>query len=367
MAEEKKETLYLVTGAAGFLGGTVCRQLVEQGCKVRAFVLPNDPAAKYVPEEAEIVEGDLTDMESLKPFFDVPEGMEGIVLHIGSIVTSSPDFNQKIIDVNVGGTKNIIEMCLNTPRITKMVYCSSTGAIPEQPKGTAIKEIDYFDETKVPGCYAVSKALATQEVLDAIHHRGLNACVVHPSGIMGPGDYAIGEPTQNLIRIINGELPMGIDGDFNLCDVRDLAYGTIEAARKGRCGECYILANDPVTFKEFCRMVTEESGGEKVSFFLPTFAANLMAQFMEAKAKKTGEKPLMTTFNIYSMSRNNNFDSSKAKEELGYTTRPYEETIRDMIEWLLAEGIIKKEAPQEEEAAEQAEPKEEDATEQEQD
>ena len=87
----------------------------------------------------------------------------------------------------VGGTKNIIELCLTMPRIEKLVYCSSTGAIPEQPKGIAIKEIDYFDETKVPGCYAMSKAMGSQEVLDACHHRGLNACIVHPSGIMGRG------------------------------------------------------------------------------------------------------------------------------------------------------------------------------------
>ena len=343
MAEKNGDILYLVTGAAGFLGGTVCRQLIGEGKKVRAFILPNDPARKFVPEEAEIIEGDLTDIESLKPFFDIPEGEEAIVLHIGSIVTSSPDFNQKVIDVNVGGTRNIIELCLSTPGVKKLVYCSSTGAIPEQPEGVAIKEVDYFDETKVPGCYAMSKAMATQDVLDAVHHRGLNACVVHPSGIMGPGDYAIGEPTQNLIRIINGELPMGIDGDFNLCDVRDLAGGMIGAAENGRCGECYILANEPVTFKEFCRMVTEESGGKKVSVFLPASVANIMASVMEAKAKKSGEKPLMTSFNVYSMARNNRFDSGKAKEELGYTTRPYEETIHDMVQWLLEEGIIKKE------------------------
>ena len=68
-----------------------------------------------------------------------------------------------------------------------------------------------------------------------------------------------------------------------------------------------------------------------------------MGHAMEAMAKKTGEKPLMTSFNVYSMARNNQFDSGKAKEELGYTVRPYEETISDMVEWLLAEGIIKKE------------------------
>ena len=105
-SETNQNMLYLVTGAAGFLGGTVCRQLVEQGKKVRAFILPNDPARKFVPEEAEIVEGDLTNMESLKPFFDIPEGCEAVVLHIASIVTSTPDFNQKVIDVNVGGTNS---------------------------------------------------------------------------------------------------------------------------------------------------------------------------------------------------------------------------------------------------------------------
>lgn len=343
-AEANQNTLYMVTGAAGFLGGTVCRQLVDQGNKVRVFILPNDPARVFVPEEAEIIEGDLSDIESLKPFFDIPEGWDAVVLHIASIVTSSPDFNQKVIDVNVGGTKNIIELCLSTPRVKKLVYCSSTGAIPELPQGTPIKEVDYFDETKVLGCYSMSKALATQEVLDACHHKGLNACIVHPSGIMGPGDYALGEIMQNVINIINGELPAGIDGNFNICDVRDLANAIISAVDKGRCGECYILANEVISFKDFCNMITENSSGSKVKVFIPPVAANIMSFLMERIAEKKGEKPVLTSFNIYNLTRNNQFDSTKAKEELGYTTRPYEETIHDMIEWLLAEGIIKKES-----------------------
>lgn len=340
---DASKTLYLVTGAAGFLGGTVCRQLIEQGCDVRAFILPNDPAKKFIAEGVEIFEGDLADIESLRPFFEVPEGRKAVVLHIASIVTTVPDYNQKVIDVNVGGTKNIIELCLTMPGIEKLVYCSSTGAIPEQPKGTIIKEIDYFDETKVPGCYAQSKALATQEVLDAVHHKGLNACIVHPSGIMGPGDFAVGEITQSLLRINNGEMPVGIDGTFNLCDVRDLAQGIINAVQKGRSGECYILANEPVEFKEFCSMVSEESGGKKVRIFIPSIPATIMGYMMETKAKMTGETPLLTSFNVYNILRNNCFDSTKAKEELGYTTRPYKETIHDMVQWLLSEGIIKKE------------------------
>ncbi len=334
------ERIYLVTGAAGFLGGTICRKLVERGDRVRAFVLPNDPAIKFVPDEAEIVEGDLVNRESLEKFFKVDEGVESIVLHIASIVSVNPDYSQKVMDVNVGGTRNIIDLCLSHPECKKLVYCSSTGAIPEQPKGIKIREVDNFNENKVLGCYSMSKAIATQAVLDAVREKGLNACVVHPSGIMGPGDFAVGETTGTLIKIINGEMPAGIDGSFNLCDVRDLAEGTIAAVDKGRTGECYILGNEPVSFKDFSKMVSAEADCQPVKMFLPIWAANLMGKIMEKKAKKRGEKPLMTTFSVYNLSRNNSFDSSKAKKELGYSTRSYRETIHDEVIWLKAAGMI---------------------------
>ena len=338
MANENK-TIYLVTGAAGFLGGTICRKLIERGEKVRAFVLPNDPAEKYVPLEAQIVRGDLTDMDSLEKLFTVPEGFETIVMHIASIVTVNPAFNQKVIDVNVGGTKNIIELCKKHSECKKLVYCSSTGAIPELPKGKKIEEVDYFDSEKVLGCYSQSKALATQAVLDAAH-AGLNACVIHPSGIMGPEDFAVGETTKVLIQIINGEMPAGIDGSFNLCDVRDLALGAIAAADKGKRGECYILGNDEVSFRDFSRLVSEEAHCKKMKFFIQTGIANLLAKVMEKQAAKKGTRPLMTTFAVYNLARNNDFDSSKAHRELGYTTRSYRETMHDEIEWLKASGKI---------------------------
>ena len=336
----KSNIKYLVTGAAGFLGGTICRQLIDRGESVRAFVLPKDPAMKFVPQEAEIVEGDLTDTDSLERLFSVEEGTETIVLHIASIVSVNPDYSSKVMEVNVDGTKNIIRMCLSHPECRKLVYCSSTGAIPEAGMGQAIREVKRFDPDEVVGCYSRSKAMASQEVLDAVHDLGLNACIVHPSGIMGPEDYAIGETTGTLIKIIHGEMPAGIDGSFNLCDVRDLAAGTIAAADKGRAGECYILANEPVSFRDFSHMVTEEAGCKKVGMFLPIWAANMMGGIMEKQAKKKGTKPLMTRFSVYNLARNNRFDSSKAVRELGYSTRTYQETIHDEIKWLKSMGKI---------------------------
>lgn len=336
-----KNTLYLLTGAAGFLGSSVCRQLLERGDRVRAFVLPGDKSVKFIPKEAELCEGDLCDPAAVDRFFTIPADMESVVIHCASMVTVNPDFNQKLVDVNVGGTQNMIEACFSHPECKKLVYVSSTGAIPEAPKGQKIKEVNQFDPEKVVGWYSRTKAIASQAVLDAVRQRGLNACIVHPSGILGPNDYAVGEVTKTVIEIVNGEMPVGMRGSFNLCDVRDLAYGCIMAADKGRKGECYILGNEEVTLKELCEMLQKDLGCKPIKFYLPLSVASFIAKRIEKKAKKSGKQPLMTSFSVYNLARNNAFDYSKAKKELGYKTRPYAETLHDEADWLKREGKIK--------------------------
>jgi dihydroflavonol-4-reductase len=143
-----------------------------------------------------------------------------------------------------------------------------------------------------------------------------------------------------LKKILNGEMPAGIQGSFNLCDVRDLANGCILAADRGAKGECYILGNKEVTFKDFCSMFSKESGCKPVRFYLPLGLASFFAGIMEKQAKRTGKKPLLTTFSIYNLARNNSFDSSKAANQLGYKTRSFEETIRDEVVWLKSIGKI---------------------------
>lgn len=335
--------LYLVTGAAGFLGSNVCLQLLEKGEKVRALVLPNDKSVRFIPEAVEICLGDLCDADSLENFFAVSEDTETVLIHCASMVSVDPVYSEKLMAVNVGGTRNIITKCLEHKECSKMVYVSSTGAIPEAPMGTKIKEVDKFepnDPSKVVGPYSQSKAKASQMVLDAVSVMGLKACIVHPSGILGPNDHAIGETTGTLIKIIKGEMPIGMAGSFNLCDVRDLAVGCIAAVDKGRIGESYILANEEVTLKELCEMLHEECNCQKIKFYLPLGMADKIAHTLEKQAEKTGKKPMMTTFSVYNLARNNSFDYTKAKEELGYSTRSYRETISDEVAWLKKEGLI---------------------------
>ena len=134
-----ENTVYLLTGAAGFLGSHICKELIGRGDRVRALALPGDASVRYLPKEAEIVTGDLCDPASLERFFTVPEGTDTVMIHCASMVTLKPEYSQKLMDINVGGTRNVIDACLHHPECKKLVYISSTGAIPELPKVKKIK------------------------------------------------------------------------------------------------------------------------------------------------------------------------------------------------------------------------------------
>jgi dihydroflavonol-4-reductase len=334
-----KEAIYLITGAAGFLGINVSQSLIAQGKKVRALVLEGDPAAKRIPREAEIVTGNLLDAVSLDEFFDVPSNAEITVLHIASFVTVVPDWNQKVYAVNVGGTRNIINKCLEY-HVKKLVYISSTGAIPELPKGQAIKEPDTFEPGAVLGCYSKTKAEATQLVLDAARDKGLDASVVYPSGICGPGDFAYTFFAQFIIDCANGNMPAGIAGSFNSVDVRDLADGVIACAKNGRKGEGYIMSNRLVSIQDIFSLIHRFAGTPEIKLVLPVPVAKFFAFFAERISRITKKPAKMTTFSIYNLARNNNFDCSKAVRELGFTCRPFEKTIQDTVEWLRSENKI---------------------------
>ncbi|NLV87197.1 MAG: NAD-dependent epimerase/dehydratase family protein, partial [Clostridiales bacterium] len=181
------DRLYLVTGAAGHLGGEITRQLTESGKSVRVLVLPKE---KNLPKSMEIHFGDTRDKESLRPCFENLRGRKLIVIHCAAIVSIASKFNQTVYDVNVMGTKNITDLCMEYA-VSKLVYISSVHAIAEAPRGMVIRETDQFNPNKVVGLYAKTKAEATAYVLDSAK-KGLNACIIHPSGITGPYDMGRG-------------------------------------------------------------------------------------------------------------------------------------------------------------------------------
>ncbi len=332
-------TLYLVTGAAGHLGSTVVRELCARGQRVRALVLLGDQAAAYLPSEAEIYYGDVTDPEGLAGFFAAPEGERRIVIHAAGIVSIASRFDPKVQRVNVQGTKNVVDLCMQTG-VDKLVHVSSVHAIPELPHGQTVTEISHFDPDKVVGLYAKTKAEATQYVLDAAS-RGLNASVVHPSGITGPYDRGRGHLTQLLVDYCNGSLSAGVHGGYDFVDVRDVASGIISCCEKGRSGECYILSNRYFEIGELFEIFSKVTGRRRIKTMLPMWFAKSTAGLSELYYRLKKQPPLYTAYSLYTLSSNALFSNQKARRELDYSTRPFDQTIADTLLWLTELGRIR--------------------------
>ena len=332
-------TQYLVTGAAGNLGFNLISELLKRGKKVRALVLANDRLAKRLPKDVEIVEGDILNKPDLDSFFRHGKTDDITVIHAAGIVSIDPGYNKKVHDVNVSGTQNIVEQSLDH-EVKKLIYVSSVHAIPELPKGQVMSEVSDFEPEKVVGCYGRSKAEASQIVLDASREHGLNASIVQPSGIIGPRDYGVSNITRLLIDIATKRLAAGIDGGYNFVDVRDVATGIVNCADAGKKGECYILGNRYVSVKELIDITQKTLSLKRIVPMLPVWIARALVPFFGLYYKIKNQKPLFTSYSLHTLTTNSDFSIDKAKTELGFSPRPFEQTIQDAVNWLKQAGLI---------------------------
>jgi dihydroflavonol-4-reductase len=335
IAEVFMNIQYLVTGATGHLGRTVTDQLIGEGKSVRVFALPNE---KDIPEKATVYYGDVRDKESMRAFFADLAGQEIIVIHCAGIVSIASRFIQAVYDVNVTGTKNVVDLC-KEHSVAKLVYISSVHAIPEQPKGTVIVETEDFSADKVVGNYAKTKAEATAFVLDAAR-QGLNACIVHPSGIIGPNDYSGGHTTAFVVDYCKGRLISCVRGGYDFVDVRDVANGIISVCERGRRGESYILSNRFYKVGEILDLLHEITGKRRIKTYVPLRIAQAAAPLTELYCKVLKRPPIFTAYSIYTLNSNALFSHEKATRQLAYTTRDMRETLTDMIMWLEEHDII---------------------------
>lgn len=327
--------IYLVTGAAGHLGFTIVSQLVSENLRVRAFVLPQDSLASKLPPQVEIVRGNVLNKEDIERFMKVEEDMDVYVIHCAAIVSITAKFLRSVYEVNVTGTRNLVDACMEHG-VKKLVYISSVHAIPEPPKGVMTKEISVFDKTKVYGMYGKTKAEATQYVMDAAKE-GLDVTVIHPSGICGPNAYAGNHVVQMIVDCWKGRLPMGVRGGFDFVDVRDVAAGAIAGCRKGRKGECYILSNRYISVREIFRIFHNLTGKKIPRLTVPMWLAKAVVPFYTLYYKIRKQLPLFSQVSLYMLSSNSLFSNEKARNELGFAVRPFSLTMKDTIDWLKQE------------------------------
>ena len=325
--------IYIITGANGFLGNNLVRKLSEnKENEIRALVRSEKNNKSLLGLNCHIFYGDVTKKETLEEIFNVPENVETVVIHCAAVVYIKSKYSPRVYDVNVNGTKNIVEKVL--AKNAKLIYVSSVHAITEKENNQTITEITNFDPTKVKGEYAKTKAETSKYILEMVAKKNLNACIVHPSGIIGPYDYGNSHLTELINQISNEKLFAIVKGGYDFVDVRDVADGIISACSNGKKGQCYILSNQYFSIKQLADIVCEVKNIKKIKLVLPLWLAKLVAPIYELYYNIKKQTPLFTKYSLYTISSNSKFSNAKAKKLLGYKTRDMHETINDTVKWL---------------------------------
>ncbi len=333
------KNIYIITGANGFLGNNLVRTLSQDpNNQIRALVSSLKRADALQGLNCELFEGDVTKPETLVDIFAVPTDAKVYVIHCAAVVYIKSKPNPAVYEVNVLGTKHVAEKVLEIG--AKMIYVNSVHAIPELPHGEVMKEVTNFDPAKVEGIYAKSKAEAAEYVLDMVRTRGLDACIVHPSGILGPYDVKTSHLTQLVIDAATGRLKAGVKGGYDFVDVRDVVAGILSACVHGEAGECYILSGHYVSVAELLQLITQAAGREPIKTVLPLWLAKLTAPLSEIYYNIKKQPPLYTKYSLYTLESNANFSHAKASRELGYSPRQIQTTIDDTVKWLKQAGRI---------------------------
>jgi dihydroflavonol-4-reductase len=326
---------YIVSGGTGFVGNNVIRELLQSGADVRTLVRSKEKADIVLNGiNAALFFGDVRDRNTVEKLFDGLEDREIVFIHTASVVLIGGNKKQyqTMDDTNSNGVLNIIEACLKHK--ARLLYVSSVHAITEPPKRRLTTEIERFDPKSVVGRYAKSKARASALVMNAIKTRGLDAVLVHPSGITGPYDYSDTHLTQMVIDYMEKRVPAAVNGGYDFVDVRDVASGIIKAAEKGKAGDCFLLSNKYYPVKEMLTMLHEITGEKKIQLTLPVWLAYFSFPFISVYFKLRGKRPLYTLYSLYTLNSNSNYSHEKATKELGYTPRDLRESLVDTVKFI---------------------------------
>ncbi|MBN2029597.1 SDR family oxidoreductase [bacterium] len=320
--------MVIVTGATGHIGNALVRELHSRKVAVRALVLPNENIDPIGELPIEIARGDVTDYDSLLKAFD------GItcVYHLAGIVNIGIGKRGRVRKVNVEGTRNVVQACLEK-KIPRLVYTSSIHAFEELPRGQIRIETKEFDSKKVKGHYAKSKAAATNIVLKGVE-KGLNAVIVHPTGVIGPYEFKLTNMGQVVVDFLKRKLFAYVDGTYDFVDVRDVANGIILAGEKGRTGENYILSGEQISVKQIMEMLQNITGLKAPKIKLPLWFAKWTAPLSELYYKLLRQQPLYTSYSLQVLCSNSLTSYNKAYKELGYKPRPIHEAISGSVHWI---------------------------------
>jgi dihydroflavonol-4-reductase len=321
----------LVTGASGHVGANLVRALLAQGRRVRVLVHRDRRAVDGL--DVDQVEGDVGDPLSLQRALAGAD----VVFHAAAHVSIRADEGHACQAVNVAGTRNMVNACLQRPGLRLVHFCSVDAIAPQAGQQLLDEGSPLVDAHGSP--YACSKAASEREVRRGIA-AGLDAVILFPTAVVGPYDFRPSHQGRALLDLAYGRLPALVAGGFDWVDARDVALAALRAAECAPKGAGYLLGGEWLSVAAVAALVEEFTGRPAPRLICPLWLARLAAPVAEALASWQGTQPLFTRASLDALGWNLVASHEKASRELGYRPRPFRETLADTLRWFQETGYL---------------------------
>ncbi len=323
---------FMVTGATGKVGNAVARRLVERGDEVVALVRDPAAAGKALPAEVKLVQGDVTEPQTIQP---AVEGVDGVFNCMGIYEQwlSDPGTFER---VNAEGARNVVAEA-HRAGVVRVVHTSTFDVFHASTGGTMTEEqpADYPKGT----AYERSKQHAEELVL-AEAGDGIEVVIVNPAGVYGPGPWAESGLDSAIRDAVRRRLPAVPPGGMTLGYVDDVAQGHLAAFERGLPEERYILGDGFASMREIVAAAVEEAGRGWVPPTLPVSLARGMAAAGEGVSRLIRRPPLLGRGQLHFLLWGAKVDNSKARDQLGVEFTPWKEGIRRTVRWMAEVGRI---------------------------
>jgi dihydroflavonol-4-reductase len=323
----------LVTGAAGFLGSHVARQLVARGENVRVLLRPSSQNRAIADLPLEYVTGDLRDTNSLD------RALKGIhrVFHAAADYRLWAQHSQDIYDSNVGGTKNILAAAKRAG-VEQFIYTSTVATIavdrPAQPNESTDAKLE-----EMIGHYKRSKWMAEREALNAAKE-GLPVIVAMPTTPVGPWDWKPTPTGKLIVDFLNGKMPGYVDTGLNFVGVEECAAGHLLVAEKGKVGERYLLGGENLTLKQVLDTLAKITGLPSPSLKISYNVALGVAYASTLFSRLVGKEPGIPVEGVKIAQHKMFVDCARSRSELGFKPGPVAAALERAVRWYEANGYV---------------------------